>query len=119
MKIANCPICHNHLEVKELHCPHCDLSLRGSFESSWFAALNAQQLDFVRLFLMVQGNIKEMEKRLNISYPTVKNRLAEIIRQIKGTEPEEADFSDIINDLDEGFISVDEALTMIQTRRTK
>lgn len=119
MKLNSCPICHGQLIIRQYHCENCDLSLEGQFESSWLEALDSEQLEFVRLFTMVQGNIKEMEKRLSISYPTVKNRLAEIINKIKGSEPVVTDFNDIMNDLEEGFISVDEAINMIEKRRTK
>ncbi|HOH47356.1 MAG TPA: DUF2089 domain-containing protein [Candidatus Cloacimonadota bacterium] len=119
MKLNSCPVCQGQLKIRQYYCESCELSLEGDFESSWLEALNSEQLEFVRLFVTVQGNIKEMEKRLSISYPTVKNRLAEIINRIKGTEPVITDFNDIMNDLEEGFISVDEALNMIESRRTK
>lgn len=119
MKLSSCPVCQHKLKIREYYCEACDLSLRGEFETNFLEALTREQLEFTRLFLICQGNIKEMEKRLNISYPTVKNRLSEIVRKIRGTESPDSDFSDIMNDLDEGFISVEEALSMIETRRNK
>ncbi len=119
MKLSSCPICRHQLRIRKYHCPECEISFDGDFETNVFESLNPEQLEFARLFLIVQGNIKEMEKRLNISYPTVKNRLADVIRLLKGPEPAATDFSDIMNDLDEGFISVEEALTMIESRRKK
>ena len=117
MKIRNCPVCHGALQVRECYCSSCDLTLRGDFETSWLEALSEDQLDFVRLFVIVGGNIKEMEKRLKISYPTVKNRLALIVNRIKGSESVNLDFTDIMDDLEQGFITVDQALELIQTRR--
>ncbi len=117
MVINSCPVCKGELSVREYYCAACDLSLRGNFASSWLSGLEPQQLEFVKLFIIVQGNIKEMEKRLGISYPTVKNRLAEIIRSISREEPSPADFSDVFSDLEQGFIGVDEAINMIETRR--
>ena len=119
MKLSSCPICRHRLSIRKYYCEKCDVEFTGEFETNVFEALSAEQIEFARLFLIVQGNIKEMEKLLNISYPTVKNRLAEIIRLIKGTEPATTDFSDIMNDLDEGFISVNEAISMIESRRKK
>ncbi len=113
----NCPICKDQLQVREFYCPQCRVSFRGEFESSWLAALSEEQLEFVRLFITVQGNIREMEKRLGISYPTVKNRLGEIIRKIGREQPATNDFTDIMSDLEQGFIGVDEAISMIETRR--
>ena len=76
-------------------------------------------MDFIRNFIVVQGNIKEMEKRLNISYPTVKNRLSEIIRALGHSTENNIDYTDVFNDLEEGFVNVEEALAMIEARRKK
>ena len=119
MILATCPICKRELKIRELHCPHCEVSIRGNFENSWLAELNASQLEFVRLFLLVQGNLKELQEKLGISYPTVKNRLAEIIEIITKKEPETDKVIDVLSDLEEGFINVDEAINMITQRREK
>lgn len=119
MKLSSCPLCQSRLIVKEYYCEACDLSLKGDFEANFLEGLGTEQLEFIKLFLICGGNIKEMEKRLNISYPTVKNRLNEIVRRIQGSEAPEHDFNDIMNDLDEGFISVEEALAMIESRSKK
>lgn len=119
MKINACPVCKGQLIVKEYCCIGCNMQLRGNFERSWLEGLSGEQLDFVRMFVLVQGNIKEMERILNVSYPTVKNRLADIIRSLKGDDSGVNDFSDIMNDLEEGFISVEDALGMIEARRMK
>ncbi len=117
MDMTSCPICRKELLIREYYCPSCEVAFQGNFSTSWLSGLSPAQLEFVRLFITVQGNIKEMEKRLGISYPTVKNRLAEIIRAIARGEAPTEDFSDIIGDLEQGFISVDEAISMIDTRR--
>ncbi len=119
MKLTTCPHCHGKLKIKEYQCTSCNLTLRGDFEESYFANLNKEQLDFIRTFIIVQGNIKEMEKRLNISYPTVKNRLSEIIKAFGHTDTSNIDYSDVFSDLEEGFVSVEEALSMIEARRKK
>jgi hypothetical protein len=117
MKLTTCPVCKGKLKIKEYQCSNCNLILRGDFEESYFSNLSAEQLDFIRMFVIVQGNIKEMEKRLNISYPTVKNRLSEIIRTFGHEAKIEEDFSDVFHDLEEGFVSVEQALSMIEARR--
>lgn len=117
MIMSSCPICKGELAVREYHCPACRISFKGDFTAAWFAGLSVEQLEFAKLFIIVQGNIKEMEKRLGISYPTVKNRLAEIIRIVAKEESAKDDFSDIMSDLEQGFIGVDEAINMIETRR--
>jgi len=117
MDLTACPICKQELRVREYHCPACEVSFTGDFANSWLSGLSAEQMAFVKLFIIVQGNIREMEKHLKISYPTVKNRLAEIIRVIARGEPASSGFSDILSDLDQGFVSVEEDISMIETRR--
>jgi len=117
MKLTTCPNCKGKLKIKEYHCDKCKLTLRGDFEESFFSNLTAEQLEFIRIFIIVQGNIKEMEKRLNISYPTVKNRLSEIIQRFGHKSVNEIDYTDVFNDLEEGFVSVEQALAMINARR--
>lgn len=117
MEINACPICKQELRVREYYCPGCEVSFKGDFENAWISGLSADQISFIRLFIIVQGNIREMEKRLGISYPTVKNRLNEIIRKIAKSEPVPSDYSDILADLEQGFVSVDEAIKVIEQRK--
>ncbi len=117
--MSNCPVCHNPLLITQYQCRACQITYSGEFDQPWLESLSKEQSDFVRLFIIVQGNIKEMEKRLNISYPTVKNRLLEIIRRIAASEPTETDYSDIFNDLEQSFVNVSEAIEMINQRRKK
>lgn len=117
MKVTTCPYCKGKLKIKEYHCDSCNLTLRGDFEESHFSNLTTEQLEFIRTFILVQGNIKEMEKRLNISYPTVKNRLSEIIQRFGHKSANAIDYTDVFSDLEEGFVSVEQAIAMINARR--
>ncbi|MBM4399341.1 MAG: DUF2089 domain-containing protein [Candidatus Cloacimonetes bacterium] len=117
MKLTTCPVCKGKLQIKEYQCDKCNLTFRGEFGESFFANLSKEQMEFIKTFVIVQGNIKEMEKRLNISYPTVKNRLSEIIRAFGHKPDVSVDYTDVFNDLEEGFVSVEEAIALIETRR--
>jgi len=119
MNITSCPICKHELKIRELHCESCQVSYKGNFESSWLAAFSDSQLEFIKLFLLVQGNLKELQNQLGISYPTIKNRLAEITAVITKKQPSPEKVTDILADLEEGFIDVDEAISMIIKRRQK
>lgn len=119
MNLSSCPICKHELKIKELHCEHCKVSFSGSFDSSWLSAFSESQLEFIKLFLLVQGNLKELQNQLNLSYPTVKNRLTEIVSVITKKTPAPDKVTDILQDLEEGFINVDEAINMINQRRQK
>jgi hypothetical protein len=117
--LISCPICSQNLEIREYFCTQCHTTIRGRFAIDIFAGLNDIQLEFIKTFLISQGNIKEMEKRLNISYPTVKSRLADIIDIIAPQEKQNHNYMDLLDEIDRGNLSVDDVITEMQNRRNK
>lgn len=87
---GRCPICNQELTVSRLSCPQCNTSLEGKFSTCRFCQLPAEQVEFVEVFLKCRGNIKEVEKELGISYPTVRNRLEGVIQAL-GFKPEKTE----------------------------
>jgi len=93
--IGTCPVCGNDLTVTKLSCGVCHTEISGDFALSKFSALNKDDLNFIETFIKVSGNIREMEKSLGISYPTVKKNLDGIIiklikiviKELKPMEP--------------------------------
>lgn len=83
---TRCPICQSELEVTRLHCVSCDTSIEGHFASGHFANLTPEQVSFVFTFVRCEGKINRMEQELALSYPTIRNRLHEVIRAL-GYEP--------------------------------
>ena len=73
--LHDCPVCHKALHVTRLHCPSCGTTIEGDFQAERLLALTPEQRSFVYSFLRNRGNIREMEKELGISYPTVRARL--------------------------------------------
>ena len=74
-------------------------------------SLSAEDQVFVMAFIRCHGSIKDMEGMFGISYPTVKNRINRIARQLEFVEivkvsPQE----EVIDELGRGDISVDEAI---------
>lgn len=80
--IGICPVCGEKLHVTQLSCCQCGTQISGDFALSKFNALSREELAFAETFLRVQGSIREMEKELGISYPTVKKNLETIIRKM-------------------------------------
>lgn len=84
-------------------------TVRGAFELNEFATLTPENLDFLRLYIKVRGNLKEVERVLGLSYPTVRARFDTLLRAI-GYEPELADpHDDVLEKLERGEITPDEA----------
>ncbi|MFO7944682.1 MAG: DUF2089 domain-containing protein [Anaerolineales bacterium] len=119
---SQCPICGGEIIVSRLHCRECDVTIDGRFSSRTFSQLTPQQMDFVETFVRLEGKITHMEKELGLSYPTIRNRLHEVIRALgyePGGEEEDPALSEeerekILNDLDEGKISYEEAIQRIE-----
>lgn len=84
--IGYCPICNSKLTVKTLKCDSCNTELSGEFNLTPFDYLSQDQLHFALVFIKNQGNIKMIEKQLNISYPTVKKNLDELCRALGFSE---------------------------------
>lgn len=117
-----CPICGGELIVTRIYCRDCDSTIEGRFSGGAFSQLTHEQLDFVETFIRCEGKITRMEVEIGLSYPTIRNRLHEIIRAM-GYEPGVGDepmgLSDerrqqILAELDDGKISADEAMRMLR-----
>jgi hypothetical protein len=77
--------------------------------------LNKEELSFVETFIRVYGNIKEMEKELNVSYPTVKKMLEQVVTKMgfENKEPN-ANTEDILQKIKNKELSVNEALALLK-----
>jgi hypothetical protein len=92
--IGRCPVCKDTLEVTRLYCRHCDTALEGHFQLGRFYELAPDQLRFVETFVRCQGKLNRVQEELRLSYPTVRNRLHDVIRalgyEVDEEEEEEA-----------------------------
>jgi hypothetical protein len=80
--ISTCPVCSNELSVTRLHCRSCGTTLEGDFSVGRFGRLNRDQLALLESFLRSRGNLREMERELGISYPTVRSRVEALVRAL-------------------------------------
>ena len=117
-RLKNCPVCNSNLDIVEYYCPQCNTSIKGKFGGDDFAVLNPNQQEFVKIFICCQGNIKEVEKALKISYPTVKNKLSEVTTILCPERKQIPKFNsdDILKEIEEGNISVDDAISKLKER---
>ncbi len=80
--ISRCPVCGKELIAVRLKCEDCETVIENSFRLSRFDYLSDEELRFVETFLRCRGNIKEVERALGISYPTVRAKLDGILRRL-------------------------------------
>ncbi|HEX5014478.1 MAG TPA: DUF2089 domain-containing protein [Candidatus Limnocylindrales bacterium] len=80
--ISTCPVCSNELAVTRLHCGSCGTTLEGDFSVGRFGRLSREQLALLESFLRSRGNLRDMERELGISYPTVRSRVEQLVRSL-------------------------------------
>src|SRR5262245_49727067 len=73
--LTRCPVCEGTLGISELTCGRCRTRIQGTFDPCRFCRLAPEHLAFVETFLRCEGNLSRVEKELNLSYPTVRNKL--------------------------------------------
>ena len=77
-----CPSCDGKLSVKRLHCETCETEVEGLYPLPALASLEPDEQEFILKFIKASGSLKEMASQLNLSYPTVRNMLDEIIGKL-------------------------------------
>ncbi len=80
--ISTCPVCEGELLITRLHCRSCGTALEGEFGVGRFGRMSREQLALLESFLRARGNLKEMERELGISYPTVRGRVDALVRAL-------------------------------------
>lgn len=118
---ADCPTCGGHMIVTELSCSACGTTVAGSFFLHNIMHLPADSLAFLESFIRNKGVIKDMEVDLGISYPTVKTRLDEVVKQLGYAEgrkrlrpsQEREERRNILERLSTGQISAETAAMLI------
>jgi hypothetical protein len=80
--ISTCPVCAGELAVTRLHCRQCGTTLEGEFSVGRFGRLTKEQLTLLESFLRSRGNLRDMERELSISYPTVRGRVEALVRAL-------------------------------------
>lgn len=118
---TRCPLCGGEVVVTRIGCRECDITIEGRFSAGRFSQLSAEQLDFIEVFVRYEGKITHMEDELGISYPTIRNRLHDVIRTLgyePGGETIEKLSDDgrqrILEELDQGEITLEEAMRLLQ-----
>lgn len=125
-----CPVCDHEMKISKLTCTHCSTKIEGEFSSCKFCRLPAEQLIFMEAFIKCRGNIKEVEKELGISYPTVRSRLDSVIEALgyggdkerflenekENSQEESLRRQGILEALERGEISAQEATRQMRKR---
>jgi hypothetical protein len=121
--LGRCPVCGDELQVTRLHCGACQTTLDGLFSLGRFQRLSREQLAFLEVFVKNRGVIRDVERELGVSYPTVRGRLDDLIRALGHEvrdEPVAADSDEqerrraTLERLSRGEISAEDAIKQLK-----
>lgn len=115
---SDCPVCGDRLNVTQLGCASCGTELSGRFASCLYCSLGVQDRKILRTFLVSRGNMRELARELGVSYPTARQRFAELLATLgleeagEPTAPRQ-DREDVLRRLAAGELDMDEAEAML------
>jgi hypothetical protein len=121
--LGRCPVCGDDLQVTRLHCPTCHTAIEGMFSLGRFQRLSPEQLAFLEVFIKNRGVIRDVERELGISYPTVRSRLDDVLRalgfEVREEPPpdvaaEQARRREVLERLERGEITVEQAIKLLR-----
>lgn len=115
---VSCPLCGEPIEVTRIKCGGCGSEINGSFKTGGFRLLPIEYQKFITVFLRHRGNIKQVEKELGISYPTINKMLDSINNVLKGTAAERPlSRREILDSIEKGEMTVKDAAYILKTRK--
>lgn len=116
------PVTGGELYISELTSAESGITIRGKFAIPRYARLDKENAKFLDTFLRCRGMLSSVEKELGLSYPTVRAKLDTLlvalgVTPVKEEKPKEkldARRRRILEALEKGEISADEAKTKIR-----
>lgn len=116
---GRCSVCGDTLHVTQLTCNTCESTLQGSFTPCRFCALDAQTMAFLEIFIKNRGSIKDIEREMGISYPTVRNNIDNLLSALGfASETKPLTKKEILEKLSKREISSSEALHLLESLDT-
>ena len=115
--ISRCPVCRNDLAVTRLKCNSYNTIIENNFRLSKFDYLSDEDLYFTETFIRCRGNIKEVEKTLGISYPTVRSKLDTVIKELgyeSAPDEQPVQKEEILKALENGEITAEQAIAQLK-----
>ena len=108
---TSCPVTGEPLEVTRLENPNSGIIIEGRFTPNEFALLSPEHLELLRLFMRTRGNLKDVERHLGVSYPTVRLRMEGLFKALGYEDQPEVktERSEILEMLEKGEINPAEA----------
>jgi len=107
-----CPGCGDRLIVVKLQCSSCGTEVNGEFDVCPVCTLEGKNSDLFDLFMEARGNLKEVQRKLGVSYPTVRQRIDSMFSELKGEKPP-MESAVVLKKLSDGEIDVETAARLL------
>mgnify|MGYP001096911501 CR=1 FL=1 len=119
--IGRCPVCGGKLYVSELACFNCDAKIRAEFEIPPFSRLDDDEREFLMIFLRSRGSLRDVQRELALSYPTVRSRLDALLAKmgIVTARASHEEISDVLDKLESGELSAEDAVKLIKKEESE
>lgn len=111
----HCPVCQGEMKIARLQCKECNAVVDSELAIPLFFKLPDELQHFVLVFLRNRGSIRDVEKELGISYPTVCKKLDKVNEILKNTEPETLQLR-ILEQVEKGEISAKDAVKLLKEK---
>lgn len=86
---TTCPCCGGELHVRSLCCTACETTVSGDYRLPPFMRLTPDEQAFLLEFVASSGSLKELASRRGLSYPTLRNRLDDLIDKLEKMQDHE------------------------------
>lgn len=111
---SECPSCGGKMVAVKMECTDCGTALDGKFSPCPVCALEPEMRELFDLFMRSRGNLKEVQRDLHLSYPTVRNRIEGMFAAYGKNESSKIGRMEILKMLRSGGIDVEEAEKMLR-----
>jgi hypothetical protein len=111
---SSCPVCSSDLITTRLGCPNCGTEVSGSFRSCRYCRLSTEDLQTLEVFLRSRGNMRDVQAHLAVSYPTARQRFAQLLARLGMGDEATVDTTSVMADLAAGRIDVAEAQALLE-----
>jgi len=108
-----CPSCGATLRVVRLECPVCQTDVTGSFDLCPVCRLDAENRTLFDAFMRARGNVKQVQRELGLSYPTVRQKIVEMFGAM-GHGPRPPEPRNVLQRVRDGEIDVDTAEALLR-----
>ena len=117
---TTCPVSDSELIVTRLECLDTGVEITGRFRPNEFSFLEGKELEFMRLFLKTRGNLKEIARIMEISYPTVRLRFENLLKELgyeayEAIEDVKTERLNVLEQLQKGEINAAEATKRLKS----